>query len=127
MKMKDTIKSLTKKGLSQKAIALKLHIRKTKVVAAQRKFKVGVRSEFAADVRKVREVLGGEYRAVVKTVSMGEKWLGKRVARLSPEEQRMHKEWKKLTKEYRRERFKAKEIGLSKRLLEDYEEWFVTP
>ena len=125
--MKDTIKSLTKKGLSQKAIALKLHIRKTKVVVAQRKLRVGARSEFAADVRKVREVLGGEYRDVVKTVSMGEKWLGKRVAKLTPEEQRMHKEWAKLKKEYRRERFKAKEIGLPEKLLEDYEKWFVTP
>ena len=125
--MKDTIRSLTKKGLSQKAIALKLHIRKTKVVEAQRKFRVGVRSAFSKDVREFRKMFGGEYRAAVKTVSMTEKWIGKRVAKLTPEEQRMYKEWAKLTKEYRRERFKAKEIGLSKRLLEDYEKWFVTP
>ena len=126
------ISSLTKKGLSQKAIALRLHIRKTKVVVAQRKFRVGVRSAFGKDVREFRKMFGGEYRDVVKSVSMTEKWLGKRVAKLTPEERIMHKEWAKLKKEYRREKFKAIKKGeklgeLSKKLLEDYEEWFVTP
>ena len=125
---KSTIRSLTAKGYSQKKIAKILHIRKTKVVSAQRQLGIGKKSAFAADVRKYRELMGGEYREAVKKTSMGERWLKKRVSKLSPEEQAMQKFWKSKDTEYRREQFKTGKFQgkLSEKLLEDYEKYFET-
>lgn len=138
--MRDTIKSLTKKGLSQKAIALKLKIRKTKVVAAQKKFKIGTRSAFGKDVAAFRGVTGESYKSAVHTIKMTEKWIGKRVKKLSEEEQAMQKAWARHKREYRRAAFKARKrksegrekyektnpFELSQRILDTYENYFET-
>jgi DNA-binding transcriptional MerR regulator len=123
---KATIRSLTAKGYSQKKIAKILHIRKTKVVVAQRALKVGKRSTFGKDVAKMRKDWGYDYRESVKKTSMTPKWLSKRVARLTEEEQAMHKFWKDKTREFRRQQFKAGTFNLSEKLLLDYELYFST-
>ena len=71
-------------------------------------------------------MFGGEYRESVKKVSMTEKWLGKRVAKLSEKEQAMHKAWERHTIEFRRHQFKQGKIEMSERMLLDYEEYFTS-
>ena len=81
---KQTIKSLTRKGWSQKKIALKLHIRKEKVVAAQRKLGIGKRvaSPFWEDVRREKEIHGLSHEKAIKSIKFSKKWFTKRQARL---------------------------------------------
>ena len=81
--MRNSIKSLTKKGYSQRKIAKTLHIRKEKVVAYQKKAKIGVRvkSEFWEDVKaakRQREISWGKARKETKTEPY---WARKRAAR----------------------------------------------
>ena len=82
---KETIKSLTRKGWSQKKIALKLHIRKTKVVEEQKRLKIGKRvaSEFWSDVKVFRETLGISHKEATKKVKYAKKWFGRRQQRLT--------------------------------------------
>lgn len=127
------IKSLTKAGKTQYQIARALHTRKQNVATYLRTASLGVRAPptgavaFWKDVKKVKELLGYEREEAIKVTKVAPKWLKKRVARLSVAEQKMHKEWARLTTEYRRAAFKKGGIPLSKRLLEDYEEYFTTP
>ena len=74
--MKPTIKSLTVKGLSQKKIALQLHIRKSKVVAEQKRLRIGKRvaSKFWEDVKSYRELLGGTHKQATEGVKHSPKW-----------------------------------------------------
>ena len=82
---KQTIASLTKKGLSQMKIALTLHIRKSKVVAEQKRLKVGKRvaSKFWSDVKGYRKLLGGTRQEAIYTVKRSSKWVNKRWMRMS--------------------------------------------
>lgn len=83
--MKPTIKSLTKKGLSQKKIALLLHIRKTKVVAEQKKLRIGKRvaSGFWSDVKKLRDTGLYTHREATEAAKKTTKWVDKRWERMS--------------------------------------------
>ena len=80
---KQSIKSLTKRGLSQKAIALKLHIRKSKVVAFQKKAKIGVRraSVFWSDVKSYQRVHEESWKVAVKDTKDQPYWARKRAVR----------------------------------------------
>lgn len=82
---KQTVKSLTAKGYSQKKIALKLHIRKTKVVAAQRKLGIGKRVEqpFWRDVASLKEWSGKSHKEATKVIKFSKKWFERRQRRLT--------------------------------------------
>lgn len=85
---KATVKSLTAKGYSQKKIALTLHIRKSKVVAAQKRLRIGKRAEggaqaFWRDVTHEQELYGLTHRKARLRVKYSSKWFGKRQARLT--------------------------------------------
>ena len=127
------IKSLTKAGKTQYQIARALHTRKQNVASFLKKASLGVRAPptgaaaFWKDVKKVKKLLGYERKEAIKVTKVAPKWLEKRVAKLSAPERKMHKEWARLTTEYRRAAFKKGGIPLSKRLMEDYEEYFTTP
>ena len=85
---KDTVRSLTKKGWSQKRIALKLHLRKTKVVAEQRRLKIGKRAvggaaEFWRDVASVKRTEMISRKEATKKVKYSALWYGRRQKRLT--------------------------------------------
>ena len=85
---KDTVRSLTKKGWSQKRIALKLRLRKTKVVAEQRRLKIGKRAvggaaKFWRDVASVKETEMISRKEATKRVKYTPKWYGRRQKRLT--------------------------------------------
>lgn len=82
---KQTIKSLTRKGWSQKKIALKLHIRKTKVVEEQKRLKIGkrVKQPFWKDVKTIREMKGISHAKATKEVKFAKKWFERRQQRLT--------------------------------------------
>ena len=84
--MKNTIRSLTKKGYSQKKIALTLHIRKSKVVAAQKALKVGKRAKqpFWEDVKSYRRMYKKTWKTSVVQVKHSPYWGGKRLKKLDP-------------------------------------------
>ena len=121
---KETIRSLTKKGLSQKKIALKLHIRKTKVVAEQRKLKIGKRAvkgaaamkQYWEDVTSVMKSTGDTRAEASEYVGRTKKWGTKRAAKIgkkwSPISERQ-KFWKDWRKAWRRA------VGEEARLLEE--------
>lgn len=77
---KETVKSLTKKGLSQKRIALKLHLRKSKVVAEQKKLGIGKRrvSKFWQDVESIKRMKGISHKKATKEVKYSSYWFKKR-------------------------------------------------
>ena len=82
---KETIRSLTKKGWSQKKIAKQLRIRTSKVVAAQRKLKIGKRvaSKFWEHVKVYQEMEEVSRKKAVKAVKKKPYWARKRLARMS--------------------------------------------
>lgn len=80
---KQTIETLTRKGFSQKKIALMLHIRKTKVVAEQKRLKIGKRSPFWRDVKTIREMKGVSHAKAIKEVKFSKKWFERRQRRLT--------------------------------------------
>ena len=81
---KATIRSLTAKGFSQKKIALILHIRKSKVVAAQRSLKIGKRAkptgatEFWKDVKSYKSIMRMSHKQAITDVKYSPKWYLKR-------------------------------------------------
>jgi hypothetical protein len=81
---KATVRSLTAKGYSQKKIALTLHIRKSKVVAAQKALGVGKRVShpFWRDVKGIMEMKEVSRKEAIKEVKFTPKWFKKRQARL---------------------------------------------
>lgn len=81
---KPSIESLTKKGYSQKKIALTLHIRKSKVVSYQKTHKIGVRvaQPFWEDVKAIKELKGISHAEATKEVKYAKKWFERRQARL---------------------------------------------
>jgi len=83
--MKDTIRSLTAKGYSQKKIASTLGIRKMKVVTYQKTHKIGKRvaSVFWSDVKAIREMKGVSHAKAIREVKFAKKWFEKRQQRLS--------------------------------------------
>ena len=98
---KQTIKSLTKKGWSQKKIALTLHIRKSKVVSYQkakgigRRVKGGVRG-FWKDVASVKDIGRLSHKEATKEVKFSPKWYERRQKRLTgvaKARDTMRKEW----------------------------------
>lgn len=102
---KQTIKSLTRKGYSQYNIAIKLHIRKSKVVAAQRKAGIGVRLKTGAaaywrDVSKVMEAADSTRSEASAFVGRSKKWGSKRAKRQGKhwseisKRQKFWKDWK---------------------------------
>ena len=96
--MKPTIKSLTAKGLSQKKIALTLHIRKSKVVSAQRKLRIGKRvvSPFWKDVATVKRMKVISHKEATKEVKFSSLWYQRRQKRLTGVQKArdtMRKEW----------------------------------
>ena len=103
MSSKETIRSLTRKGLSQKKIALKLHIRKSKVVAEQKRLKIGVRrvSVFWGDVKsfqRQREVSWKEAREATKDQPY---WARKRAKRQKKEYKSYSEFWKEWKQKWR--------------------------
>ena len=85
---KDTVKSLTKKGWSQKRIALKLRLRKTKVVAEQRRLKIGKRAvggvaRFWKDVASIKEMEQISRKDAIKRVKYSPKWFERRQKKLT--------------------------------------------
>ena len=85
---RDTVKSLTKKGWSQKKIALKLRLRKTKVVAEQRRLKIGKRTkggamEFWRDVASIKEIEQISRKEATKRVKYSPKWYKRRQKKLT--------------------------------------------
>ena len=85
---KDTVRSLTKKGWSQKKIALKLKLRKTKVVAEQRRLKIGKRTkggavEFWKDVASIKEIEQISRKEATKRVKYSPKWYERRQKKLT--------------------------------------------
>lgn len=95
------IRALTKKGYSQKKIALKLHIRKTKVVAAQRALGIGRREKggavgFWKDVASVKRMKEISQKEATKEVKFSKLWYERRQKRLTGVEKArdtMRKEW----------------------------------
>ena len=98
---KNTIRSLTKKGWSQKKIALKLHIRKSKVVAAQKASGIGRRAKegakgFWKDVASVKGMEEISRKEAIKRVKYSPKWYTRRQKRLTgvaKARDTMRKEW----------------------------------
>jgi hypothetical protein len=86
---KTTIRSLTKKGYSQKKIAKILGIRKMKVVTAQKALGIGKRVkeggaiEFWRDVKAIKETFEISRERAIKKVKYGAKWFKKRQAKLT--------------------------------------------
>ena len=85
---KQTIASLTKKGYSQKKIGLILHIRKSKVVAAQKALKVGKRAkggaqDFWKDVKGIVDLKGKTWGKAKTEVKYSKKWFERRQKRLT--------------------------------------------
>ena len=85
---KESIKSLTKKGWSQKKIAKTLGIRKMKVVTYQKAHKIGKRAPeggakaFWKDVKSIKELYGISRKKAKTKVKYSPKWAKKRQARL---------------------------------------------
>ena len=115
---KATIRSLTAKGYSQKKIGLILHIRKSKVVAAQRSLKIGRRAkptgaaEFWKDVKSYKSMMKVSHKRATIDVKYTPKWYLKRAKkdkqkwdmkdwkeqyefekRLTEREKHMYREW----------------------------------
>ena len=98
---KQTIRSLTKKGYSQKKIARTLGIRKMKVVTYQKTHKIGKRviSPFWSDVKTIREMKGVSHAKAIKEVKFSRKWFTKRQARLTGVEKardEMREKWQRI-------------------------------
>ena len=99
---KPTIRSLTKKGWSQKKIALTLHIRKSKVVAYQRAKGIGRRAKptgartFWTDVAFVKRMKEISHKEAIKEVKYSKSWYVRRQKRLTGVKKArdtMRKEW----------------------------------
>ena len=98
---KQTIKSLTRKGWSQKKIALTLHIRKSKVVAYQRAKDIGRRAKggavrFWKDVASVKRMTEVSQKEAIKEVKFSKSWYERRQKRLTgvaKARDTMRKEW----------------------------------
>ena len=98
---KQTIRSLTKKGWSQKRIALSLHIRKSKVVAYQRAKGIGLRAKggaraFWKDVASIKRIKDISHKEAMKEVKFSKLWYLRRQKRLSgvaKARDTMRKEW----------------------------------
>ena len=82
---KTTVRSLTAKGYSQYKIAKILKIRKSKVVAAQHRLKIGVRREsrFWKDVETIKEMKRISHKEAIKEVKYAPKWFERRQKRLT--------------------------------------------
>ena len=82
---KQTIRSLTKKGFSQKKIAKTLGIKKMKVVTYQKEHKIGKRvvSKFWEDVKHERELYGRSWKKSKTKVKYAKKWFERRQKRLT--------------------------------------------
>lgn len=85
---RQTIASLTKKGYSQYKIAKILHIRKMKVVTAQKALKIGKRvkggaKEFWKDVKATKMLKEITRKEAIKEVKFAPKWFKKRQKRLT--------------------------------------------
>ena len=84
---KATIKSLTAKGYSQKKIGLILHIRKSKVVAAQKALKIGKRrkggaEDFWKNVKTIVDLKGKSWSKAKTEVKYSKKWFERRQKRV---------------------------------------------
>jgi hypothetical protein len=85
---KATVRSLTKRGYSQKKIAKILGIRKMKVVTAQKALKIGKRAKggattFWSDVRHERDLYGRSWSKSKTKVKYSKKWFERRQKRLT--------------------------------------------
>ena len=82
---KQTIRSLTARGYSQKRIAKTLGIRKMKVVTYQKSHKIGKRvvQPFWRDVKGIVEMKGKTWKQAKMEVKYSKKWFTKRQARLT--------------------------------------------
>lgn len=101
---KQSIKSLTRKGYSQQKIAKTLHIRKEKVVAFQRRAKIGVRrpSEFFGRVKAIQLDQESTWEEARKAIFNMPRWARKRAARQGKQYKSYKdfwKEWKKKWKD----------------------------
>ena len=102
---KQTIKSLTRKGYSQKKIAKTLKIRKQKVASYQKTHKIGVRAaekgavKFWKDVKTIKEMKRISRKEAIKEVKYAPKWYKKRQKRLTGVEKArdaMGEKWAKI-------------------------------
>ena len=100
---KQTIKSLTQKGYSQYKIAKTLHIRKEKIVAAQRSLEIGKRvtSEFWSDVKVFARVHEESWKVSVKATKNQPYWARKRAARQGKEYKSYSDFWKEWKEKWR--------------------------
>ena len=105
--MKQTIRSLTKKGFSQKKIAKTLHIRKEKVVKYQIKHKIGRRAEkggareFWEDVKLIKQMKEMTHKEAITEVKWSPRWYKKRITGVNKREkarEEMRKKWKDIMK-----------------------------
>lgn len=100
---KETVKSLTRKGWSQKKIALKLHIRKTKVVSEQKRLKIGKRvvSAFWGDVKTVQRLEEWDWATARKATYNEPYWARKRAVRQGKEYKSYSEFWKEWRTKWR--------------------------
>lgn len=100
---KKTIASLTKKGYSQKRIALTLKIRKTKVVAAQKKLRIGKRvaNLFWKDVETLRRTEETTWKEARKMTFNQPYWARKRAVRRGREYKSYSDFWKEWREKWR--------------------------
>ena len=101
-KDKNKIAQLTRKGYSQKRIALVLHIRKSKVVAYQKAKSIGKRAKptgaarFWKDVASVKRMKEVSQKEAIKEVKFSKSWYERRQKRLTgvaKARDTMRKEW----------------------------------
>lgn len=94
---------LTAKGYSQKKIALTLHIRKSKVVAAQKALKIGKRVEqpFWKSVKYLREGEEISFEEARRATYNMPKWARKRAARQGKQYKSYAEFWKEWKAKWR--------------------------
>lgn len=107
---KETIRSLTAKGWSQRKIAKTLKIRKMKVVTYQKTHKIGKRiaSSFWKDVERERVIGEKSFKDALKKIKYQPYWFKKRQARLKGKEKardEMREKWQRIVEGQVQERF----------------------
>ena len=129
-KKEAQIRKLSKQGLTQQKIGLKLKIRKQTVSTFLQQEKIGKRAplrgaaEFWQDVKAYKKRFEVGHKEGTKIVRQTSKWRKRRIARLSPKNREFYEFWEMMGREERRAHFRDEEA--EKPNIEDYEEYFAT-
>ena len=121
-------------GKTQYQIARALHTRKENVSRYLKEASLGVRAPktalFWSDVKAIKEMGEGTRKEAIHTAKFLPKWLKKRTAKLSEADRVFHEEWAKLERDMRAAKWseaRGYPEGMSKKLREDYEDYWETP